>query len=191
MSVALRPLTLADVVARSAVSTVGLIVGFALFTALAAQITIPLPWTPVPVTGQTFAVLLTGATLGHRRGGLSQLLYVTLGATGLPFFHNGEGGWDVVTGATGGYLLGFVIASVVVGFLAERGQDRNLVTAIPAMLAGSVVIYVFGVAWLAHVLDVSGVRAVELGLAPFVIGDIVKLVVAGALFPSVWRVVDA
>jgi biotin transport system substrate-specific component len=181
------PATLADLLPRTRLRTPALVVGFALLTALAAQVTIPLPFTPVPVTGQTFAVLLTGAALGWRAGGASQLLYVVLGATGLPFYAEGEGGWTAATGATGGYLFGFVVAAVVVGLLAERRQDRSLLTSLPAMLAGSAVIYLFGVTWLAHSLGVDATRAMELGLVPFLVGDLFKLVVAGALLPSAWR----
>ncbi|MBW3580477.1 MAG: biotin transporter BioY [Actinobacteria bacterium] len=181
------PLTLADLLPRSRVRTITLVVGFALLSALAAQITFYLPWTPVPVSGQTFAVLLAGATLGWQAGSASQLLYLVLGAVGLPFYADGAGGWDVVSGPTGGYLVGFVVAAALVGRLAERRQDRALLTSVPAMLAGTAVIYVFGVAWLAHVLDIGAATAVEKGLAPFVIGDAVKLVAAGALLPTAWR----
>ncbi len=181
------PLTLADLLPRSRMRTVALVVGFALLTALAARITFFLPWTPVPVSGQTFAVLLAGATLGWQAGASSQLLYVVLGAIGLPFYADGASGWDVVTGPSGGYLVGFVVAAALVGRLAERRQDRTLLTSVPAMLAGTAVIYLFGVTWLAHVLDVGAATAVEKGLAPFVIGDAVKLVAAGALLPGAWR----
>ncbi|MDP8955017.1 MAG: biotin transporter BioY [Actinomycetota bacterium] len=181
------PLTLSDLLPRSRVRTITLVVGFALLTALAAQITFYLPWTPVPVSGQTFAVLLAGATLGWQAGSASQLLYLVLGAVGLPFYADGASGWDVVSGPTGGYLVGFVVAAALVGRLAERRQDRTLLTSVPAMLAGTAVIYVFGVAWLAHVLDIGAATAVEKGLAPFVIGDAVKLVAAGALLPTAWR----
>ncbi|CAN5126117.1 biotin transporter BioY [soil metagenome] len=179
--------TLADLLPRSRVRTVALVVGFALLTALAAQITIPLPWTPVPLTGTTFAVLLAGATLGWRAGAASQLLYVVLGAAGLPFYQGGESGWTYATGVTGGYLLGFVVAAAAVGYLAERGQDRSVATSIPAMLAGTAVVYLFGVVWLAHVLGVDAVTALTQGMLPFVIGDSLKLVAAGALLPLAWR----
>jgi biotin transport system substrate-specific component len=185
---AASPLTLADLLPRTRLRTVGLVVGFALLTAAAAQLQVALPFTPVPVTGQTFAVLLTGAALGWRLGAASQLLYVTLGAVGLPFYAGGERGWEVATGATGGYLVGFVLAAALVGALAERRQDRTLLTAVPAMLAGTAVIYLCGVAWLAHVLSVDATEAMELGLVPFVIGDALKLLLAGALLPAAWRI---
>ena len=181
------PLTLADVIPGGRTRTVALVIGFALLTALAAQITFHLPWTPVPITGQTFAVLLTGATLGWRAGGLSQLLYVALGAIGLPFYADGKGGWENATGATAGYLVGFVVAAAVVGALAERRNDRSVLTSVPAMLAGSAVIYLFGVPWLAHSINVSATKALELGFTPFVIGDTLKLVAAGLLLPAAWR----
>jgi biotin transport system substrate-specific component len=181
------PLTLADLLPRSRLRTIALVVGFALLTALAAQITIPLPWTPVPVTGQTFAVLLAGATLGWRAGGASQLLYVALGAIGLPFYQGGASGWSYASGATGGYLVGFVVAATLVGLLAERRADRSVVTSIPAMLAGTAVIYLFGVTWLAHTLGADASTALEKGLLPFIVGDALKLVVAGALLPAAWK----
>lgn len=179
--------TLADFLPQSRVRTVALVVGFALLTAAAAQITIALPWTPVPLTGTTFAVLLAGATLGWRAGGASQLLYVVLGAVGLPFYQGGESGWTYASGATGGYLVGFVIAAALVGYLAERGQDRSLATSISAMLAGTAVVYLFGVIWLGHVIQADAVTALEKGMLPFVIGDGLKLLAAGALLPLAWR----
>ena len=169
--------------------TAALVVGFALFTALMAQIEIPLWFTPVPITGQTFAVLLAGAALGWRVGAASQTLYVGLGAAGLPFYSGGDGGWEAATGATGGYLVGFVVAAAVVGYLAERKQDRAIATAIPALLAGNAVIYLFGVAWLAGNLSIGAIEAMELGLVPFVIGDLVKVALVGVALPTAWRLV--
>lgn len=175
---------------RSRVTTAALVISFALVTALAAQVRIPLPFTPVPITGQTFAVLLSGAALGSFAGGASQVLYVIMGMF-LPFYAGGASGWQHATGATGGFLIGFVLAAVVVGLLAERRQDRNPASAIPAFLSGTVIIYSAGIPWLSAALGVSWIRAVELGLAPFVIGDLVKAVLAGLLMPAVWRLVRA
>lgn len=163
-----------------------LVVGTALLTALAAQVSVVLPFTPVPITGQTFAVLLAGTALGSRLGAASQLLYVVLGAVGLPFYADAEGGWTAATGATGGYLVGFVVAAAVLGSLAERRQDRSVLTAVPAMLTGTAVIYGMGAGWLAFHLDVSLAEAVELGVAPFLIGDTLKLAAAGLLLPAAW-----
>lgn len=168
------------------------VTGFALLTALAAQISIPLGFTPVPLTGQTFAVLLSGAALGANRGALSQLLYIFLGAVGLPFYAGAEGGWQAATGATAGYLIGFVAAAFVIGALAQRGQDRHALTAVPAFLAGSAIIYAFGAGWLAYFLGLpltaaaGESSAVSLGVAPFLIGDLLKALVAGLLLPSAW-----
>ena len=172
---------------RSRPVTATLVVGFALLTALMAQIEIPLWFTPVPITGQTFAVLLSGAALGWKAGAASQTLYVGLGAIGLPFYSGGEGGWIVATGATGGYLIGFVIAAALVGYLAERGQDRNVITAMAALIAGNAVIYLFGVAWLASYLELGTTEAMELGLVPFVIGDLIKIALVGVALPTAWR----
>ena len=168
-----------------------LVVGAALLTALAAQVSFLLPFTPVPVTGQTFAVLLAGTALGSRLGPASQALYVALGAAGLPFYADGEGGWQAATGATAGYLVGFVVAAAVLGMLAERRQDRTVLTAVPAMLMGTAIIYGLGAWWLSIELGVSAAEAVELGVAPFLIGDTLKLAAAGLLLPATWRLVGA
>lgn len=176
------------VLPRHQVTTVALVASFALLTAAAAQIRIPLPFTPVPITGQTFAVLLSGAVLGSTAGAASQALYLLMGLF-LPFYAGGASGWSYATGATGGFLLGFVVAAWVVGQLAERRQDRNIATAVPAFITGTVAIYLLGVPWLANVLGVSWTRAVELGAAPFVIGDLAKVVLAGALLPAAWKLV--
>jgi biotin transport system substrate-specific component len=172
------------------VTTLVLVTSFALLTAAAAQIRIPLPFTPVPITGQTFAVLLSGAVLGSTAGAASQALYFLMGL-GLPFYAGGASGWSYATGATGGFLVGFVVAAWVVGNLAERRQDRAIATAIPAFLTGTVVIYLLGVPWLANVLGISWTRAVELGAAPFILGDLAKLAIAGALLPAAWKLIDA
>lgn len=174
--------------------TAGLVLGGALLTAAAARITIPLGFTPVPITGQTFAVLLVGGALGLGRGAASMTLYVGLGAVGLPFYaansEGARGGWQMATGSTAGYLVGFIVAAAVVGYLCERGQDRRLDTSIPAMLAGSAVIYLFGLVWLGHSLGVDSSTAIEYGLTPFLIGDAIKLVLAGVLLPAAWRLTE-
>jgi biotin transport system substrate-specific component len=168
--------------------TLTLIGAFALLSAVAAQIRIPLPFTPVPITGQTFAVLLSGAALGAGAGAASQALYVTLGLF-FPFYAGGSGGWEYATGSTGGFLIGFIVASWVVGVLCERNQDRTVSTAVPAFLTGTVVIYLCGLPWLAGSLGVSWVRATELGLAPFLVGDLIKVALAGVALPAAWRLV--
>jgi biotin transport system substrate-specific component len=187
-----NPVTLIDLIDRSRARDVIAIVGFALLAALAARISIPLGFTPVPITGQTFVVLLAGGVLGANRGALSMGLYVALGAIGLPFYADGDGGWDAATGATAGYLVGFVVAAWVVGKMAEHGQDRKLSTSLPAFLAGSLIIYGFGALWLAYELDLpltadaGEPSAIAFGVAPFLIGDVIKALLAGAILPAAW-----
>jgi biotin transport system substrate-specific component len=162
----------------------------AALVALAAQITIALPFTPVPITGQTFAVVLVGGALGAARGAASLSLYLLLGLVGMPVYSDGGSGWDVISGATGGYLVGFLLAAGLTGFLAERRWDRRLSSSIAAMLTGNVVIYLVGVPWLASVADYGLEEALEKGLYPFVVGDLLKLYLAGALLPAAWRIVE-
>lgn len=187
-----QPVTLLDLIDRSRLRDAVAVVGFALFTALAAQISIPLGFTPVPITGQTFAVLLAGGVLGARRGALSMGLYVALGAIGLPFYADGTGGWTAATGATAGYLVGFVVAALIVGAMADRGQDRKLATSLPAFLTGSLVIYGIGAGWLAYDLGLpltaaaGDPSAVAFGVAPFLVGDVAKALLAGVLLPAAW-----
>lgn len=172
---------------QSKVVSVLLVVGAAALTALAAQWRVILPFTPVPITGQTFAVLLTAAALGWRLGAAGQALYLVVGALGAPVFTESSGGWEVVTGATGGYLVGFVFAAGLVGWMAQAGHDRSFPTTFTAFLAGSAVIYSFGVAGLMAATGWPLVEAVEKGLAPFLLGDIIKASAAGILLPGAWR----
>ncbi|HEX8709752.1 MAG TPA: biotin transporter BioY [Pyrinomonadaceae bacterium] len=166
--------------------SVALVVAFSLLTALAAQVVIPLPWTPVPVTGQTFAVLLTGALLGSRLGALAMVAYLLEGASGLPFFYAGHGGLQHLLGPTAGYLLAYPAAAFLVGTLAERGWDRRFVTAAAAMLAGSLLILLGGWAWLTGFVGTLG--AWRAGVLPFLAGDVVKIVAAAAVLPSGWAI---
>jgi biotin transport system substrate-specific component len=165
-----------------------LIAAGSLLIAMLAQISIPLPFTPVPITGQTFGVLLVGAALGSKRGILSMILYAFEGALGLPFFAGGASGWHVLTGATAGYLFGFAAAAYVIGLLAERGLERQIRTSFVPFIAGTFVIYLFGVAWLAIVLGSLG-KAIEAGLLPFLIGDAIKLILAALALPAAWKMV--
>jgi biotin transport system substrate-specific component len=165
-----------------------LVVAGAALVALAAQIRIPLD--PVPITGQTFAVLLVGASLGAVRGLSSLLLYALVGIAGAPVFQEQNHGWDYFAGATGGYIVGFVIAAAVTGWLAERRWDRRFSSAVAAMLTGNVVVYLVGLPWLAHVADYDVLTTLQKGLAPFLPGDLVKLYLAAALLPGAWRLVN-
>jgi biotin transport system substrate-specific component len=165
-----------------------LIVLGTLFTAILAQVQIPLPFTPVPLTGQTFAVLLVGAALGSKRGIASMVLYLALGALGLPFFAGGAHGLKVVIGATGGYLVGFIISAYIIGLFAERGLERSVSTSLIPFLVGTIIIYACGVTWLAVILG-SFSKAIALGLVPFLIGDAIKLVAAALALPAAWKVI--
>ena len=160
------------------------------FVALAAQVSIGLPFTPVPITGQTFAVVLVGASLGALLGLASLGLYLFVGALGAPVYADGNHGWDVLTGPTGGYIVGFVLAALLTGLLAQRRWDRRFSSAVAAMLSGNVVIYLVGLPWLAEKLDTGLEKTFELGLYPFVVGDLLKLYLAGALLPGAWRLVE-
>ena len=173
-----------------AAADVALVAAGAGLVALAAQVRFNLPFTPVPITGQTFAVLLVGAALGTIRGFASLALYLVAGIVGAPVFTGGESGWDWMSGATGGYLVGFLVAATLTGWLAERRWDRRFSSAIAALLTGNVVIFAFGLVWLSRVAGTGLERTLELGLYPFVVGDLLKLYLAGALLPGAWRLVE-
>ncbi len=186
---AVQPRVLADLFSHTRVRDAALVLGAALLTAACAQISFPFPGSPVPVTGQTFAVLLTGAALGANRGAAGQLLYVGLGLVGLPFYADGESGASVVFGATGGYLVAFPIAAWVCGKLAEARFDRTPLKALPAFTVGSLIVFCVGVPWLAVAADISLAKAIELGFVPFIPGGIVKAALAAGLLPTAWKLV--
>ena len=154
--------------------------------ALAAQVRIPLPFSPVPVTGQTFAVLLVAAALG-RLGLATVIAYLIEGAIGLPVFAGGTFGVATIVGPTGGYLISFALAAAIVGSAAERGWDRHLLTALAAMLLGEVAIYLCGLPWLARFVPAG--RVFDLGLFPFIPGDLFKMVLVALALPGAWRLV--
>lgn len=182
-----RTLTLADVAMPRAghLRNALLIIGASVLTALAAQIAIPVPWSPVPLTGQTFAVLLSGAVLGARRAFLAQALYLIEGAAGLPVFASGAAGLAILAGPTGGYLAAFPLAAVLTGALAERGWDRRFAPMLAAMLLGSAVIFALGLAQLSRFVPEK--QLLQAGLMPFIPGDLVKSVLASLAFPFAWR----
>jgi biotin transport system substrate-specific component len=221
----IRSQTLADVAipwsgvfSRPLVKDAILIIGFSILTAVFAQIAISLPFTTVPITGQTFAVLLTGAALGSRRGAASMGLYMAWGLIGIPVFAPAGGAhfifpwvgtanlvWNITSG---GYIVGFIFAAYFVGMLAERNWDRGWKVNI-AMLGGNVLVYIFGLAWLAyaigsHALDstlgfnlsevIPGDNTLEKtlvgGFYPFVVGDLIKLLLAGMVLPGAWEIVN-
>jgi biotin transport system substrate-specific component len=174
---------------RSLLIDVLFVLGGAVLVTLFAQIRIPLPFTPVPITGQTFAVLLVAATLGSIRGGMSLLVYVGAGSAGAPVFTGWGRGLAVLKGVTGGYLVGFIVAAIVIGFLAEKGWDKRFRSSIGAMLTGNVIIYLIGLPWLAAVIHTDFTKTLQAGLYPFVPGDLIKLYLAAAVLPAAWKFV--
>lgn len=164
--------------------SVSLAVAFSLLTALAAQMVIPIG--PVPITGSTFAVLLTGALLGSRLGAVSMIIYLFEGAIGLPFFYGGHGGLVHMFGPTGGYLFAFPAAAFITGAFAENGWDRRFATAVAAMAIGSLVILSSGWAWFAVVTNSSPLIAFKAGVMPHLAGDVIKILLAAAVLPSGW-----
>lgn len=176
-----RPQTRSNVLAYELL----LLVGATLVIALSAQVSIRLWFTPVPITGQTLAVLLVGTLLGSKRGAAALLTYLAEGLAGMPVFANGTSGWAILSGPTGGYLVGFVAAAFVTGWLAERGWDRRVWTTALAMLIGNIVIYACGLTWLAKFVGTAHV--LEAGLTPFLTGDALKIVLAAGLLPGGWK----
>jgi len=173
---------------RSALTDALLVIGGSLIVAALAQVRIPLPFTPVPLTGQTLGVLLVAAVLGRSRGAASLGLYLILGLLGLPVFAGAPLGLARLLGPTGGYLIGFIAAAALVGTLAERGMDRNWKGVSLMYLAGMAVIYLFGVAWLA--VFTGPQAAITAGLLPFLVGDVLKAVCAALLLPAARRLME-
>lgn len=180
------PAVLSDLVASRWTREVALVVGGAGLVGLAAQFSIPLPGTPVPLTLQTFAVLLSGAALGLHRAALSMVLYLLAGAAGVPWYADGKSGFG---GPTFGYVVGFIAAAAVVGFLASRGGDRTPLRTVLTMSAGTLVIYAVGVPWLAQDLGIGLTKAAELGMTDFLVGDGIKVLAAAGLLPAAWALV--
>jgi biotin transport system substrate-specific component len=184
-----RPaVVLADAIPGTWVRDAVLVVAGALLTALLAQVVVHVPPSPVPVTGQTLAVVLAGATLGSRRGAASMLLYLVLGLM-LPVYADGEQGFDVIWGATGGYLVGFVVAAALIGRLAEMGADRKPLLAFAAFCAGQLAVFGIGVPWLKVAADMSWGDAIHYGFTLFIVGGLIKAALAGVLTPAAWRAV--
>jgi biotin transport system substrate-specific component len=178
------PRVLADVVARSWVRNVVLVLGGAAFVGLSAQVAIPLPFTPVPLTLQTFAVLLTAAALGSLRGVAAMTLYAAAGAAGFPWFAEGSSGYSA---PSFGYIVGFIAAAFVVGRIAEQGATRSAISTAGLMVLGNIIIYAVGVTWLKQSLDASWSDAIAWGLTPFLIGDAIKVAAAAGLLPLAWK----
>lgn len=180
-----RPVAvLSDLLPGALARDAALVAGSAALVGLAAQISIPLPGTPVPVSGQTFAVLLAGAALGRTRAALGMLLYLAAGVAGVPWFAEGTSGASM---PTLGYVLGFVLAAAVVGRLAEQGGDRTPLRTVATMTFGTALIYLVGVPYLMASLHVSLDKALHLGVTPFLAGDALKVLLAAGLLPVAWR----
>jgi biotin transport system substrate-specific component len=189
-----RPGTLADLIPGSGAVAIardaGLVFGGAALTGLAAQVSIPLSFTPVPLTLQTFSVLLVGAGLGWFRGTLSMLVYLAVPFLGVSWFANGSDYSDPTLKYTYGYLIGFVFAAALAGFLSSRGNDRQFVSSFGEMALASAVIYVFGVSVLMATADLGVSDGVVQGLAPFIPGDLLKALAAAGLLPIAWKIVN-
>ena len=182
-----RPIVLADLVPAVRARNAVLVALGVLFTALLAQVSIPVPGSPVPITGQTLAVVLTAASLGPVRGVAVQAFYILAALVGLPFYSEASGGVDVVFGATGGYVVGFIPAAFLIGMAARRGMDRRPLQAAPLFVAGQAVIFAVGVPWLAVSAGLSASQALDAGFYPFVLGGLVKAAVAAAVLAGAWR----
>jgi len=180
------PRTLGDVIPGGLARSVALVVGGAVFVGLTAQVAIPLPFTPVPLSLQTFSVLLVGAVLGSRRGVASMGLYALAGVAGVPWFSQHRSGWDF---ATFGYILGFILAAWVVGRLAERGGDRTVPKTVGMMALGNLAIYAVGVPGLMLFANLSLAQALLVGVVPFLLGDALKIALAAGLLPTTWKLV--
>jgi biotin transport system substrate-specific component len=183
-----RHAVLADAIPGARVRDAVLIVGGALMTALFAQISIEVPPSPVPITGQTLAVGLVGATLGARRGASSLGLYALLGLF-LPFYADGDSGWHVIWGASGGYIIGFIFAAGFIGWMAEHGADRNVVLAFVAFVGGQLIIFAFGLVGLKIAVDESWGWTIHNGFTIFIVGGLVKAAIGAAVLPSAWGLV--
>lgn len=174
-------------VKNSIIRSAVLVAGLVGLTAISAQVSLPLPFTPVPLTLQTFAVLAGAAALGAERAVVAQITYIMLALAGAPILAGGASGATKVMGATGGYLLGFVIASYLVGKIAERGATVKIRSTVLAYVVGTIIIYTFGALWLAQFTGQGLSWAIANGVVPFLIGDAIKAVAAGAVLPVAWK----
>jgi biotin transport system substrate-specific component len=175
---------LADLIPASRVRDIALVLGGAALTGLAAQISVPVPGSPVPVTGQTLAVLLVGTALGAGRGFLSLALYALAGIAGVPWFAGATSG---AAAPSFGYILGMILAATVVGALARRGADRSVWRTAGAMVLGEAIVYAVGVPYLALATGMSASAAIAAGLTPFLIGDALKAALAMGALPTAWK----
>jgi len=190
MSLAVRSVIVDRWFEKTKVSAVVEISAMVALTALGAQMAIYLPFTPVPITMQTFVILLGAAALGAQRAAISQIIYLLLAIAGLPILADGKGGLSAIFGATSGYLLGFIFASLLVGHLANRYSTNRIKNVFISYLLGSIVIYFLGALGLIIYLDMTVFSAIMLGITPFIIGDLLKAIVASLLLPTAWAFTD-
>jgi biotin transport system substrate-specific component len=174
----------------TALSNAVLVVSGVLGLAALAQIAIPVPGSPVPVTGQTLGVLILGTTYGSTLGVTTFALYILAGIAGAPVFANSGHGLDRIVGATGGYLIGMLVATFVLGQLARFRLDQKFLTALPSMLIGTVITFSFGLIWLYQYTGQSWSWTVNAGLTPFIVGEVLKIAIAGTSLPAIWRIVN-
>lgn len=192
-SALVRPTLVDRVVTRTWLSDIALVVAGTALVAVLAQVAIPL-W-PVPVTGQTLAVLLVGASLGAARGAAALALYAILGGIGLPIYSDASSGWSVLLGPTGGYIIGFIVSAALVGWAAERAWDRGWYKPIITFIGGSLVVFAIGLPWLAVSLGQFGLpndlqSVLIAGFYPFIIGGLIKAAIAAAVLPALWAAAD-
>lgn len=175
----------------SMLSTAALTAGGVLFLAAMAQIAIPVPGSPVPVTGQTLGVLLIGTTYGSGLGLATFAMYLLVGIAGAPVFAGASFGVEKITGATGGYLIGMMVATYLLGVLANRRLDQRFLTSLPSMLFGTLIIFSFGLIWLHHFTGKDWAWTIAAGLTPFIVGEALKIAIAGTSLPILWRLINS
>ena len=177
-------------VTRSTTATkVALVIGGIAFLALMAQIAVPVPGSPVPVTGQTLGALLLGSAYGASLGFTTFASYLIIGFLGAPVFASGAHGLTRITGATGGYLVGMLLASLITGYLAGRKWDQKVATVVPTMVLGDLVIFSAGLFWLHHSIHATWATTFKLGFTPFILGEVIKVAIASTAMPTLWRFV--
>ena len=173
----------------NAVTKTALVIGGTAFLALMAQISIPVPGSPVPLTGQTLGALLIGSAYGASLGFTTFATYLIVGFVGVPVFASGTHGFARITGATGGYLVGMLLATLITGYLAGRKWDQKIKTVVPAMILGDLVIFSAGLFWLHHAIHASWALTFKLGFTPFIVGEVIKIAIASTTMPTLWRFV--
>lgn len=173
----------------NATTKVALVVGGVAFLALMAQISVPVPGSPVPVTGQTLGALLIGSAYGASLGFTTFASYLIVGFVGAPVFAAGTHGFARITGATGGYLVGMLLASLITGYLAGRKWDQKIKTVVPTMILGDIVIFALGIFWLHHSIHATWAVTFKFGFTPFILGEVIKIAIASTTMPTLWRFV--